>query len=162
MEPDQPLLEVGTIVKPHGLAGEVIVSFLSDRPERRAVGATFQTDRGVVTIASVSRHQQRWIVKFDAISGRDEAEEWRSTALRAPPLDTDDGTLWVHELVGCEVTEVSGRTRGIVASVQANPASDLLVLDTGALVPLTFVVGTPTADSVVVDVPNGLFELFGD
>jgi 16S rRNA processing protein RimM len=65
--------------------------------------------------------------------------------------------LWVHELLGARVVEVDGTERGTVASVEANPASDLLVLDTGALVPLRFVV-EHTKDRVVVDTPEGLFE----
>ena len=44
----------------------------------------------------------------------------------------------------------------------ANPASDLLELDSGALVPLRFVVGgvetTPEGRVVRVDPPPGLFE----
>jgi 16S rRNA processing protein RimM len=42
--------------------------------------------------------------------------------------------------------------------VQANPASDLLVLDTGALVPVRFVVER-LVDALVVDAPQGLFDL---
>ena len=43
-------------------------------------------------------------------------------------------------------------------TVEVNPASDLLVLDGGALVPLRFVVSTD--DGVVtVDPPDGLFDL---
>ena len=50
--------------------------------------------------------------------------------------------------------------RGVVRAVQDNPASDLLVLDSGALVPLTFVVGGPSDGVVHVEVPDGLFELY--
>ena len=44
-------------------------------------------------------------------------------------------------------------------AVQDNPASDLLVLDTGALVPLRFVVGRDPAGRLLVEVPAGLFDL---
>jgi len=52
---------------------------------------------------------------------------------------------------------VSGRSHGHVASVEANPASDLLVLESGALVPLVFVVGRELG-RLVVDPPAGLLE----
>ena len=42
--------------------------------------------------------------------------------------------------------------------VQANPASDLLVLEDGTLVPLTFVVAT-LAGQLTVDAPAGLFDV---
>ena len=44
-------------------------------------------------------------------------------------------------------------------SVEANPASDLLVLDGGALIPLRFVVGTVPGERVTVAVPDGLLDL---
>jgi 16S rRNA processing protein RimM len=47
--------------------------------------------------------------------------------------------------------------RGRVESVQANPAADLLVLDSGALVPMVFVVEVGPG-RIVVDPPAGLFE----
>jgi 16S rRNA processing protein RimM len=77
--------------------------------------------------------------------------------LAAEPLDDPD-ELWVHELVGATVVEVGGAERGRVESVLANPASDLLVLDSGALVPLTFVVER-TEGRIVIDPPEGLFDL---
>ena len=47
---------------------------------------------------------------------------------------------------------------GRVEAVQANPAHDLLVLDSGALIPIVFVVDTQPG-VVTVDVPDGLLEL---
>jgi len=70
----------------------------------------------------------------------------------------DPDELWVHQLVGREVLEVDGTVRGRVVALEVNPASDLLVLDSGALVPLGFVVDT-AAEQVVVDAPEGLFDL---
>ena len=78
--------------------------------------------------------------------------------LLAEPIDDPD-TLWIHELIGCRVRSQDGVDRGVVESVQANPASDLLVLDSGALVPLRFVVGEPADGVIAVDVPDGLFDL---
>jgi 16S rRNA processing protein RimM len=63
----------------------------------------------------------------------------------------------VHELIGSIVTDATGTERGTVVSVVANPASDLLELDTGALVPLRFLT-EHTPGRVVVEAPEGLFE----
>ena len=52
---------------------------------------------------------------------------------------------------------MAGRSLGHVTAVEANPASDLLVLEGGGLVPLRFVVDHGP-DRVVVDVPDGLLE----
>ena len=86
------------------------------------------------------------------------AEALRGLELRAEPIDDPD-ELWVHELIGCRVISADGVDRGEVTAVQDNPASDLLVLDSGALVPVVFVVDGPTDGVVHVEVPDGLFEL---
>ena len=60
--------------------------------------------------------------------------------LTAPPLgDLPDGEYWVHELVGSVLVDLDGVEHGNVAHVEANPASDILVLDDGGMVPVVFV-----------------------
>jgi len=152
------LLEVGRITKPHGVRGEVLVLLSSERTERLDAGSVLETDRGSLTVASASRHQDRWIVAFDGFTDRDQAETWRGVALRAEPVDDDEDVLWVHELVGRDVVTGDGTKVGTVIEVEANPASDLLVLDTGALVPVVFVTATD-GDRVTIDPPDGLFDL---
>src|SRR5690606_1344385 len=122
-------------------------------------GSVLSTDRGELTVVRSSRHQDRWIVEFEGIVGRDEAETWRGTVLRAEPIDDEDeDALWVHELIGAGVVLPDGTAVGSVESVQANPAADLLVLDSGALVPVVFV--TERAPGrVTIDPPEGLLEL---
>jgi 16S rRNA processing protein RimM len=66
--------------------------------------------------------------------------------------------LWVHELVGRPVVLTDGTRVGVITEVEANPASDLLVLDSGGLVPVAFVVDS-TAAHVTIDPPDGLFDL---
>ena len=152
------LLEVGRITKAHGLRGEVVVKLTSDRSERVAPGAQFSTDRGTLTVRSSRPHQDRWVVVIEGVESREAAEALRGLVLHGEPIDDPD-ELWVHELVGCTVRTVDGVDRGVVESVMDNPAADLLVLDTGALVPVVFVVGTPHDGVIQVDTPDGLFEL---
>lgn len=153
------LLEIGRIIRAHGLRGELLVHLTTDRTERLEPGSRLETPRGSLVVRSARPHQQRWIVVFEGIEGRDAAETWRGVILSAEPLE-DPGALFVHELIGCRVVDGDGRDRGRVVEVQANPASDLLVLEGGALVPLTFVVGSPVDGVVHVEVPAGLFELY--
>ena len=149
------LLEVGRITKPHGIRGEVIVELVTNRTERLTPGARFDTPDGALVVERSSAHQGRWIVAFAGVPDRTAAERLRNVVLLAEPID-DPSSLWVHELIGSEVFDTAGVTRGTVTSVIANPASDLLELDGGALVPLRFVV-SHAARRVVVDAPDGLF-----
>ena len=151
------MLEVGRVTKAHGIRGEVLVDLVTDRVERVAPGSVLDTERGPLTVTSSRAHQGKWIVAFEGVPTRNDAEALRGTVLLAEPLEDED-TLWVHDLVGAEVVETDGTPRGTVEAVQANPASDLLVLDGGALVPLTFVVEHEPG-RVVIDPPDGLFDL---
>jgi 16S rRNA processing protein RimM len=157
------LLEVGRIDKPHGVRGDVIVSLITTETTRVAPGThLFADDRELVILAS-RPHQHRWIVTFDGVYGREGAEVLAGIALRAETLDDGDtDALWVHELIGSTVVEANGDDRGAVVAVQDNPASDLLVLESGALVPLRFVTGRDEDGRIVVEVPVGLFELLDE
>ena len=155
---DQGLLEVGRVAKAHGLRGEVVVALSTDRAERVDPGSVLQTDHGPLEVLASRPHQHRWIVQFAGIDTREAAEALHGRVLRAEPV-ADEDALWVHELIGAEVLTPDGRTWGRVIEVEANPASDLLVLAGGVLVPTVFVVdesGLP--DRVVVDPPAGLLD----
>ena len=145
-------------MRSHGLRGDVVVDLVTDRVERVAAGSVLDSDRGPLTVETSRPHQGRWIVAFAGVSSRDAADDLRGVVLRAEPLEGEDDALWVHELIGSTVVDVDGVERGVVESVQSNPASDLLVLDTGALVPLTFVTGHGDR-RVTIDPPPGLFDL---
>ena len=151
------MLEVGRVVKPHGIRGEVAVEAVTNRPEQRfAGGVVLESDRGPLEIESARPHQGRWLVTFAGVADRSAAEALRGLALRAEPLD-EDGALWVHELIGAEVVGVDGRSYGVVESVEANPASDLLVLPGERLVPLVFLVDQQPG-RLVIDPPAGLLD----
>ena len=151
------LLEVGSIGRAHGTSGEVVVWLITDRTERLESGSKLAADVRELVVATSRPHQDRWLVRFEGVETRDQAEELRGWILRAPALRVAN-TLWVHELIGSTVREVSGTERGVVEAVVANPASDLLELDSGDLVPLTFVVEFVNG-VVLIDVPDGLFDL---
>lgn len=151
------LLEIGHIVKPHGVRGDVLVKLITDRTERLDAGSELQTERGGLSVERSSLQGDRWIVKFHQITDRNVAETWNQTILLAPPLPSAPGEFWVHDLIGCRVREQSGIDRGAVTAVVENPASDLLELENGFLVPLIFVTSHDN-DEIIIDPPEGLFE----
>jgi len=157
--PERPMLEVGRITKAHGLRGEVVVHLVSDRTERLDPGTTLHSDRGPMTVQASRRHTDRWIVSFRGSDSRESAEALRGVLLSAEALADDSEELWVHELIGARVVERDGTDRGVIESVQSNPASDLLVTSAGALIPVVFVVDGPADGLVTVEVPDGLFDL---
>lgn len=182
------LLEVGRIARAHGVRGEVVVELVTDRDERLAPGSVLTighdgrpgTPEGPCTLevrhasrmggpsGSGRTVRGRWIVDFAGVADRSAADALRSAVLLAPPLE-DPEALWVHEIIGAEVFDVHGSPLGRVAEVEANPASDLLVLDGGGLIPMCFLVDGGIAEGpahkaaaaspkVVVDIPDGLLD----
>jgi 16S rRNA processing protein RimM len=152
------LLKVGRVTKAHGLRGEVVVLLWTDLTERLDRGSVLTTPRGTLTVESARAFGDRWIVQFEGIVDRSQAERMRGIELEAEAVEVP-GKLWVHELVGAAVRDIDGHELGIVSAVEANPASDLLVLDDGGLIPLRFVTERDAlAGTLVVDIPEGLLD----
>ena len=158
MRPDG-LLEIGRIDKAHGIRGEVLVALTTDVTSRVASGARVWVDDVEREVLRSTPHHHRWIVAFDAVTDRNAAEALHGAVLRAEPLPADD-TLYVHELVGASVELPGGTAIGTIETVQDNPAHELLVLDSGHLVPVVFITdGSGLPDRLVVDPPEGLLDL---
>ncbi|MEO5678081.1 MAG: ribosome maturation factor RimM [Acidimicrobiales bacterium] len=152
------VLEVGRILRAHGVRGDVVVRFSSERQERRAPGAVVTTPGGPLTVEA-ARHLSGddWVVRYAEIADRTAAEALHGVPLSAEAIHDPD-ELWVHELLGAVVVDQDGIERGAVVEVHQGRASDLLVLDTGHLVPVTFVVAHRPG-RLDVEAPDGLFDL---
>lgn len=150
-------LEVGRVHKAHGLKGDVSVSLTTDRLERVARGSRLYVgDVEHEVVRSTHQPPDRWLVGFAGVTDRSAAEALRGAVLTADPLEDED-EIWVHDLVGATVALPDGTAVGVVEAVQDNPAHDLLVLDTGDLVPVVFVTDdTQLPERVVIDPPDGL------
>lgn len=150
-------LEVGRIGRAHGLRGEVAVTLSSDRVERLAPGSVLITDARPLVVTAARPHQQRWLVTFEGVDDRDAAEALLGRVLFAEAKPSGADELWVHELIGAIVRDRDGVVLGTVEAVEANPASDLLVLDGERLLPLTFVV-EHSQGALIADPPLGLWD----
>ena len=156
------LLEIGRVVRPHGLRGEVVVVLVTNRLERLAPGSELVLGDGTgvasrpLVVESSRPHSRRHLVRFLGVQGIDAAEALRDGVLFASPVE-DVGAFFAHDLIGKTVRDRAGTVRGTITALQDNPASDLLVLDDGHLVPVRFILET-SGTEVLVDVPEGLFE----
>jgi 16S rRNA processing protein RimM len=139
----------------------VVVQLWTDQTRRVDPGTELASARGFLTVVwSKPFGEDRYIVQFEGVADRSAAESLRGLELEAEPLDDVPDVLWVHELVGATVRDAAGTALGTVASVEANPASDLMVLESGALIPVRFVTAHDAAARIVdVDIPEGLLDL---
>jgi len=151
-------VEVGRVVKPHGLRGEVVVHTTSDVPDRLAAGVEVWVDGVASTVATAREHQGRPLVRFAHVPDRTAAELLRGAVVEAAPMDAAElDNYLVTELIGVRVLDGDGVLLGTVSALVEMPAIagyDLLeVVAPGG--------GTwllPAADELVeaVEGPDGL------
>jgi 16S rRNA processing protein RimM len=168
-DPQTPkgLLHVGRVTRPHGVKGDVYVTFFTARPERTRPGAklfiqnewmTVTSARGQLSAGKSGPSQATtWLMHFAGIDDRNLAERICKNDVFGEPIE-DSSVMWVHELIGAEVEDISGVKHGRCVAVVDNPAHALLELESGALVPIVFVVSR-TKERITIDPPQGLFDL---
>lgn len=167
-------LVIGRIGRAHGLRGDVLVDVRTDDPDRRFYpGAVLTTDpaaAGPLTVARATRRGDRFVVGFEGVSDRHDAEALRGVVLlidtaALPPLE-DPNEFYDHELTGLVVVTMDGTVLGSVEDVLHLPGGDLLSVRRGdgaeTLVPFVAKI-VPTVDvaggRVLVDPPAGLLQL---
>jgi 16S rRNA processing protein RimM len=175
--PAEDLVLVGTVERPHGLRGEVVVNPLTDFPEDRfAPGASLFAARAgqavgerTLRIEDVRWHKGRPLVLFAEVETVEAAEALRGLGLfiaaaARPALEA--GLFYETDLVGCRVETTDGRPVGEVRRVDGAPGASVLAIDGQAggevLVPLAediCRVIDPVARRIVIDPPAGLLEL---
>lgn len=136
-------VEVGRVLRSHGIRGEVAVESFSDVEERFAAGAVLlATPRAGsaagrpglerLTIDSVRPHRGALLIGFAGIEDRDAADALRGAVLEvpreavpAPPEDT-----WYHfQLEGCRCRDARLGDLGEVTAVVEDGGGVLLVVE---------------------------------
>jgi 16S rRNA processing protein RimM len=166
------LLLVGRIARAHGNRGQVIVNSETDFADDRfrvgrvlLVGAADRPTPRRITAARF--HQGRPVVALEGVDTMNDAEalagiELWLEASTIPPLP--DGTFYRHDLVGCEVRDLSDAVVGRVADVQGPIERSHLVIESErgeVLIPLVDSICVrvdPAARVIVVNPPEGLLE----
>jgi len=169
----EAMVLVGTVARPHGLRGDVVVNPDTDFvDERFAVGSVLWTRvSGVVERVTVARAVlggRRPVVGFEGTSDVPGAERLAGAELRV----TEDalgalepGRFYLHQLVGCRVETAAGEPIGEVARVDGGSGASLLVVaGPRGEVLIPFAVSLcPTIDvaqrRIVVEAPAGLLEV---
>lgn len=148
-------VEVARLGRTHGLRGALRLFVTSDVPDRVVVGTRLwlEDDREL---------EVSWIdpsgrlVRFVGVTTVDQASELAGRVLRAERL-TSPGLTLIDDLIGKVLVDQRGTDHGQVVAIQANPASELMVLGSGALVPTVFIASVDE-QRIVVEVPDGLFD----
>ncbi len=128
-------LQVGQIVKPHGVRGELGILNLSERPDLRFAPGTCllagprKDALKPVIIESVRPYRQGFLVYIQGVTGRDQAEAMRGWGLYIDAdeaAEPEEDAYYHHELIGLAVVREDGSVAGRVEGVMEMPGHDLL------------------------------------
>lgn len=128
-------LQVGQIVKPHGVNGELGVLNLTERPDMRFVPGNSllagPDERRLerLLIETARPYRQGFLVRFQGVDDRNEAEAMRGWGLfieSSEAAEPEPDRWYHHDLVGMRLVETDGREAGVVVAVVELPGHDLL------------------------------------
>jgi len=148
----------------------VVVDPTTDTPGRFDPGAVFGAllpsgAEKTLKVETSRPFQRRWLVRFDGVERREEAEALHGAELtvrRDQVASLPDGRFYRFELVGLAASTPKGRALGRVEEVFSTGSNDVLIVrgDLGEiLIPLldTVLVSVdPAAGSIVLAPPPGL------
>lgn len=165
-------VELGKIVKAHGIKGEVKALPFSGVPEDLLDLADIELRHGgegrVFKLEKIRPQGRLAILQLTGVADRNMAEEligsemW-GDAESLPELGADE--FYWHEMEGLEVKTAAGQKLGRVLSLLATGAHDVLVISDGSteyLVPAIneiLVSLDKEAGVLVIDPPPGLLEI---
>jgi len=126
-------LAVGHIIGVHGLRGEVKVELYTDFPERFAPDASvfLGPDLEKVKITAVRLHKNHLLLHFAGVTDRTAAENLRDRWLFVDEDDAaelEEGEYWIHEIMGLQVTDETGRPLGVIVDVLSTGSNDVYVI----------------------------------
>lgn len=164
---------VGTVVKPHGIRGEIKVltaGRIETIPKSREVALADPVSGRILLFAmeGSGSHERLLILRLQGLVDRDSAEALRGWEVRVarpalPPLDAN-AAYW-HELEGVQVRTGEGRTLGTAQQLMHNGAQEVLVVQGGYgreyLIPVVeeFISHRAADGALVVTPPPGLLEM---
>jgi 16S rRNA processing protein RimM len=126
-------LLVGILRRPHGVKGEILMTVMTDFPERIQPGVTFYMgeEHTPVTIASSRHHNKGLIIRFEGFSSRNDVEHIRNQNLFVPVEDRHplpEGEYYFHELIGLQVITDEGKTLGVITEMIETGANNVYVV----------------------------------
>lgn len=141
---------VGTILRPHGIQGEVTVALWSDNERRFAPGVEFRATspsspagrpaparrERLLRIERCSPYKGGLRIAFAGIADREAAESLRGLELRVPLADVPEapaGRYYVFELIGCRCIDESDGDVGMVVDIHEDGGGTLLEVERDGL-----------------------------
>ena len=135
-------VDVGRIIKAHGLRGQVVVGGVRlSLEEFRGLGHVYAKGVAGVTgpaaatrrldIRDVKAFMHNLIVRFEGFDAREQADEIHGAVLEIDPAqlpENEEGTVYLFQLAGLTVATEGGETLGTVTEVLETGATNVLIV----------------------------------
>lgn len=165
---ERGLVAVGTVIKPHGIRGELCVESHADSPLLFAAGRTLllaAASKGgwgrprPYAVSACREHQGRLLLTLKGVADRDAAEALRGLEILVPAAELpepDEGEVYLHELIGARAELADGTPVGTFEGIlggRDGGGGTLAEYD-------TWIIATPEGREILLPaVPEFLLEL---
>lgn len=129
------MFNVGKIVNTHGIRGEVKVKRITDFEERFSIGETLYVRKNEkmipLVIESHRVHKGFDLLKFEGLDNINDVEGFKGLFLQIneeQQTELEENEYYYHEIIGCEVFDLSGERLGEIKEILAPGANDVWVL----------------------------------
>ena len=145
---------IATIVGAHGIKGAVRARYFTNTPDYYLKEKLFFLEKeGILSplnIISINKSKNCWIIRFDEIHSRNDAEVIKGCRLLLPddhlrPLEANE--FFLHKIIGCRVEDQKGRILGKITDILETGANNVYEVSDGSSVFL------------VPDVPHVVLEM---
>ena len=145
---------IATVVGAHGIKGAVKARYVSSTPDYYLKEKVFFLEKegilNALNIISINNSKNCWIILFDEIHSRNDAEVIIGCRLLLPdnhlrPLEANE--LFLHKIIGCRVEDQKGRILGKITDILETGANNVYEVSDGSSVFLV-----PDVPHVVVEI----------
>ena len=145
---------IATVVGAHGIKGAVKAKYVSSTPDYYLKEKVFFLEKegilNALNIISINNSKNCWIILFDEIHSRNDAEVIKGCRLLLPdnhlrPLEANE--FFLHKIIGCRVEDQKGRILGKITDILETGANNVYEVSDGSSVFL------------VPDVPHVVLEM---
>lgn len=125
-------VNIGTIVAPHGVRGDIRILPQTDYPEQFLdLDYLLLADGRKLSVTAARFHKRMVLVKCEEINSMNDAELLRGQEVFVnledlPPLD--EGEYYVADLIGCVVVDEEGTSIGELKDVISTGSNDVYVI----------------------------------
>lgn len=127
-------IKVGTILRPHGIKGEILIQMNRENPEGilEVPYIIIEDETDVYEIESIRAHKKNYILRLAGVTHINQVDGWRKREIYVdewPEEVLEEDEYYVDDLIGMEVIDEEGRIIGNLVSIMETPANEIYLVE---------------------------------